>query len=148
MKIIEAAEILRILPHRYPMLLIDRVIDFEPGVSLTAIKNVTINEPQFTGHYPDLPVMPGVLIVEAMAQATGVLAHVSIENYAEKAGSKFYLVAIDKCRFRGLVLPGDTLTFKVTVKRNPKRDFWKFDATSHVGNKLVASCEIMCAARK
>lgn len=110
---IEAAEIMRILPHRYPLLLVDRVVALEPGRSIVAIKNVTANEPQFTGHFPDRPIMPGVLIVEALAQATGI-AVLTLPQYR----GKFALFAgIDDCRFRRTVVPGDQLQLKVTIEK-------------------------------
>ena len=110
---IEAAEIMRILPHRYPLLLVDRVVALEPGRSIVAIKNVTANEPQFIGHFPDRPIMPGVLIVEALAQATGI-AVLTLPQYR----GKFALFAgIDDCRFRRTVVPGDQLQLKVTIEK-------------------------------
>ncbi len=147
MRTINYQEITEILPHRYPMLLIDRVIDYEPNVFLQAIKNVTNNEPQFIGHFPDMAVMPGVLILEAMAQATGVFAHVCHSQLRENPKKKYYLAAVDKCRFRSLVVPGDTLVFDVVNKGNPKRGIWKFIVKASVDEKEVASAEIMCAAR-
>jgi len=110
---LEAADIMRLLPHRYPFLLVDRVIELEPGHRVVAIKNVTANEPQFTGHFPDRPIMPGVLMVEALAQAAGV-AVLALPEYR----GKFALFAgIDDCRFRRAALPGDTLRLEVTVEK-------------------------------
>ena len=146
MKILEASEIMAILPHRYPVLMLDRVIDYSPREWLTAIKNVTANEPQFTGHFPDKPTMPGVLIVEAMAQATGVLAHLSNEAMLEGT-SIYYLAAVDKCRFRKIVVPGDTLKIHVNLMGEPKRNIWKFEANATVNDEVAASCILMCAAR-
>ena len=110
---LEAAEIMRIIPHRYPFLLIDRVVELEPGKHVVAIKNVTANEPQFTGHFPDRPIMPGVLMVEALAQA-GAVAVLSLPEYA---GKLVLFAGIDECRFRRLVLPGDTLRLEVTLEK-------------------------------
>jgi len=110
---LEAAEIMRIIPHRYPFLLIDRVVELEPGKRVVAIKNVTANEPQFTGHFPDRPIMPGVLMVEALAQA-GAVAVLSLPEYA---GKLVLFAGIDECRFRRTVLPGDTLLLKVELEK-------------------------------
>ena len=132
-----------LLPHRYPFLLVDRVIDTEPGKRLIAIKNVTINEPFFPGHFPGKPVMPGVLLIEAMAQATGLLAMESTEVPDE---SIYYLVGVDKARFKRPVVPGDQLVFEVEVLKH-KRDIWVFAASAKVDDAVVASAEIMCTAR-
>jgi 3-hydroxyacyl-[acyl-carrier-protein] dehydratase len=110
---IEAAEIMRIIPHRYPFLLVDRVVELEPGKRVVAIKNVTANEPQFTGHFPERPIMPGVLMVEAMAQA-GAVAVLSLPEYTGKLA---LFAGIDDCRFRRTVLPGDTLRMEVTLDK-------------------------------
>jgi 3-hydroxyacyl-[acyl-carrier-protein] dehydratase len=110
---LEAADIMRILPHRYPFLLIDRIVELEPGVRAVGIKNVTANEPQFTGHFPGRPIMPGVLMVEALAQTAGV-AVLSLDEYRGKLG---LFAGIDDCRFRRLVQPGDTLRLEVTVEK-------------------------------
>jgi 3-hydroxyacyl-[acyl-carrier-protein] dehydratase len=110
---LEAAEIMRIIPHRYPFLLIDRVVELEPGKRVVAVKNVTVNEPQFTGHFPDRPIMPGVLMVEALAQA-GAVAVLSLPEYA---GKLVLFAGIDECRFRRTVLPGDTLLLKVELEK-------------------------------
>jgi len=108
---LEAADIMRIIPHRYPFLLIDRVIELEPGRRVVAIKQVTANEPQFTGHFPDRPIMPGVLMIEALAQA-GAVAVLSLPEYRGKLA---LFAAIDECRFRRTVVPGDTLRLEITV---------------------------------
>ena len=129
------------LPHRYPFLLIDRIVDFEKNKTLVAIKNVTMNEPFFLGHFPAKPIMPGVLIVEAMAQASAILGNLSMRDRPED-GSLYYLVGIDKARFRQIVVPGDQLLLQVdflTVRRN----IWKFSATASVGDKAVASAEFL-----
>ena len=132
-----------LLPHRYPFLLVDRVIESEPGRRLVAIKNVTYNEPFFQGHFPGKPVMPGVLLIEAMAQATGLLAMESTEVPEE---SIYYLVGVDKARFKRPVVPGDQLVFEVEVLKN-RRDIWVFSAEAKVDGSLVAAAEIMCTAR-
>ena len=129
------------LPHRYPFLLIDRIINYEKDKCLTALKNVTFNEPFFLGHFPQKPIMPGVLIVEAMAQSSAILGKLSMEQQPEE-GSLYYLVGIDKARFRQIVVPGDQLLLKVdflTVRRN----IWKFSATASVEDKTVASAEFL-----
>jgi 3-hydroxyacyl-[acyl-carrier-protein] dehydratase len=110
---IEAADIMRIIPHRYPFLLVDRVVELEPGQRVVAIKNVTANEPQYTGHFPERPIMPGVLIVEAMAQA-GAVAVLTLPDYAGKLA---LFAGIDECRFRRTVLPGDTLRMEITLEK-------------------------------
>lgn len=132
-----------LLPHRYPFLLIDRVLESEPGKRLVAIKNVSINEPFFQGHFPSKPVMPGVLLIEAMAQATGLLAMESAEVPKEAI---YYLVGVDKARFKRPVVPGDQLVFEVEVLKN-RREIWVFAAEAKVDGKMVASAEIMCTAR-
>jgi 3-hydroxyacyl-[acyl-carrier-protein] dehydratase len=109
----EAAEIMRVLPHRYPFLLIDRVVELERGKRVVAIKNVTANEPQFTGHFPERPIMPGVMMVEALAQAGGV----AVLSLPENAGKLALFAGIDECRFRRTVLPGDSLRLEVTVDK-------------------------------
>ncbi len=139
-------QIMRYLPHRYPFLLIDKVIRCTPMVSLTAIKNVTVNEPHFTGHFPHRPVFPGVLLLEAMAQATGLLAFASLGPDLGK-GKVFYFVAIDDCRFRAPVVPGDQVHFTVRYLSD-KRGIWKFAGIGEVDGKLVVEAELMCAARE
>ena len=138
--------IMRQLPHRYPFLLVDRVVECTPGETLTALKNVTINEPFFPGHFPDHPVMPGVLILEAMAQATGLLAFATI-GHAPREGEIYYFVGIDKARFRDIVVPGDQLVFKVKIL-NAKRTLWKFSGVAEVDGRVVAEAELMCASTK
>lgn len=130
------------LPQRYPFLMIDRVVECIPGQTLTAIKNVSINEPFFQGHFPRMPVMPGVLIMEALAQATGILAFYSEEAVPENIN--FLLVGIDKARFKRQVVPGDQLVLNVGYLRK-KRGVWVFSARAYVDNALVASAEVMCA---
>ncbi|HED35937.1 MAG TPA: 3-hydroxyacyl-ACP dehydratase FabZ [Gammaproteobacteria bacterium] len=137
-------EIRKFLAHRYPFLLVDKVLDFEVGKSLTAVKNVTINEPFFQGHFPDYPVMPGVLIMEALAQATGLLGFKTMDE--DPSDDTLYLfVGIDKARFKRQVVPGDVLTLEVElIKRS--RAIWKFDCRALVDGELAASAIVMCAA--
>jgi 3-hydroxyacyl-[acyl-carrier-protein] dehydratase len=132
-----------LLPHRYPFLLVDRVVECEPGKRLLAIKNVTVNEPFFQGHFPSKPVMPGVLLIEAMAQATGLLAMESADVPKEAI---YYLVGVDKARFKSPVVPGDQVHLEVEVLKN-RREIWVFAAEAKVDGKIVASAEIMCTAR-
>ena len=134
-------EILDMLPHRYPFLLIDRVLACEAFESITAIKNVTINEPFFQGHFPDRPIMPGVLILEAMAQATGVLAFYSHQTRS-KYDAEYYLVGVDKARFKRPVGPGDQLVIEAQLTRQ-LRGIYRFDATAHVDGELVSSAQFM-----
>jgi len=137
-------KVMELLPHRYPFLMIDRVNEFEEGKSLTAIKNVTINEPFFQGHFPDQPIMPGVLVLEAMAQATGLLAFSSMGD-AHK--SKLYmLVGIDKVRFRGQVVPGDQLVLNISLKRN-MRGIGMYQCEARINGDVVAEAEMMCSAQ-
>ncbi|MFW2372801.1 MAG: 3-hydroxyacyl-ACP dehydratase FabZ [Gammaproteobacteria bacterium] len=139
-------EIANTLPHRYPFQLVDKVLDYEVGKWLTAIKNVTINEPFFEGHFPGYPVMPGVLIMEALAQATGLLGFRTMDE--DPSDNMLYLfVGIDKARFKRQVVPGDTLTLNVKLLKR-SRNIWKFDCEAKVGDELAASAEIMCAATK
>ncbi len=137
--------ILTLLPHRYPFLMVDRVLEYVPGKSLTALKNVSYNEPYFTGHFPIRPVMPGVLILEALAQATGILAFISTESKPED-DTLYYFVGVDNARFRRPVEPGDQLILDVSVTRN-MRNVWRFDSTARVDGQVVATAGIMCAAK-
>ena len=138
-------EVLQYLPHRYPFLLIDRVLACEPGKSLTALKNVTMNEPFFTGHFPHHPIMPGVLIIEALAQAAAIL---SFRTMAHKADSRmiYYFVGIDRARFKRPVGPGDTLTLEVLLKRHA-RSMWIFSGTARVNDAVASEAELMCTIR-
>jgi len=136
-------EILEYLPHRYPFLLIDRVVDFEPNVSLRAIKNVTVNEPFFPGHFPQHPIFPGVLIMEALAQATGILALKSQDKKAD-GSSLYYFAGIDNARFKKPVIPGDQLLLEVKVIK-AKRGIWKFSGVASVDGTLAANADLMCA---
>ena len=134
------------LPHRYPFLLVDRVLGWEtdPVKTLTAIKNVTTNEPFFQGHFPGHPVMPGVLIVEAMAQAAGVLACVTQES-RQKGGNLFYLVKVDNAKFKKTVVPGDQLVMTVSQVRL-MRNMGQYHCEAHVDGKLVACCDLLSAS--
>ena len=146
MNSMEIHQILQYLPQRYPFLLIDRVIDYTLGESLVAIKNVTINEPFFQGHFPHRPVMPGVLLIEAMAQGTGILAFKTGAAQPDN-NSLYYLVGIDNARFKHPVEPGDQLIIEVKLVR-AARGVWKYTATSKVDDKLVASADLMCMKRE
>ncbi len=137
--------ILEHLPHRYPFLLVDRVRECVPGKHLVALKNVTINEPYFIGHFPRRPVMPGVLIIEAMAQATGLLAFRTVGVPPENL--LYYLVGIHNAKFRRPVEPGDQLVLFAEIQRSI-RGVWCFDARAEVDGKPVASAEIRCAAKE
>lgn len=135
--------IMRQLPHRYPFLLVDRVMECVAGEHVVALKNVTFNEPFFQGHFPHRPVMPGVLIIEALAQAAGILAFKTVKVVPD-VNTRFYFVAIDNARFRKPVEPGDQLILRVKLKRAFK-GIWKFDGVAEVDGKEVASAEIMVA---
>ncbi len=141
---LEVAEIKALLPHRYPMLLVDRVLDYQPMKTLHAIKNVSINEPVFNGHFPELPIFPGVMILEALAQATGILGFKSTDGRAE---NEMYLFAsIDKAKFKKPVVPGDTMHLHVEFLKE-RRGMWKFYGEARVDGKVVCSAELMCARR-
>lgn len=143
--VMDVNAIMRLLPHRYPFLLIDRVTELVPGEKLVAIKNVTMNEPQFTGHFPHRPVMPGVLMLEAMAQACGLLAFGTMGG--TPGNTLFLFVAIDACRFRDQVAPGDQLIIEVRYI-TAKRNIWKFQCEARVDGKVVCEAELMCAAKE
>lgn len=143
--VMDIHEILKFLPHRYPFLLIDRVLEIDMGKSLIALKNVTMNESFFMGHFPGKPVMPGVLILEAMAQAGGVLAYKSTDTSPED-GTLYYFAGIDNARFRRVVEPGDQLRLEVKVLRS-KRDIWKLEGSAYVGDELACSAEFMSARK-
>jgi 3-hydroxyacyl-[acyl-carrier-protein] dehydratase len=142
---IEIDQIMKILPHRQPFLLIDRVLSYtlEPEITLTGIKNVTINEPFFTGHFPGNPIMPGVLLIEAMAQACGILAHVASATSGD-IGDFYYLVKVDKAKFNRMVVPGDQLLFEVTQTRI-MRGMGSYQARTTVNGQRTASCELLCS---
>jgi 3-hydroxyacyl-[acyl-carrier-protein] dehydratase len=139
---IDIKEIMRLLPHRYPFLLVDRILEVEKAKSITGLKNVTINEPFFQGHFPSEPIMPGVLILEGMAQVGGILAFHSIP---EMVGDKLiYFAGIDKVRFRQPVVPGDQLIFEMEVLKQ-KGKIWKMSGKAKVNDNLVAEAELMAA---
>ena len=137
---LDATDIAKLLPHRYPFLLVDRVVHLEEGRRITGIKNVTINEHFFQGHFPDYPVMPGVLIIEALAQTGGILAFKS--EPAEMEGKVVYFMAIDRARFRKPVRPGDEVRMELEVLRR-RGDIWRFKGEAYVGDELVAEAELM-----
>jgi 3-hydroxyacyl-[acyl-carrier-protein] dehydratase len=138
-------EVLKHLPHRYPFLLIDRVLSCEPGKTLVALKNVTINEPFFVGHFPRYPVMPGVMIVEALAQASALLSFRTMQAQVDDE-SVYYFVGIDKARFKKPVMPGDALRLEVSLQRH-MRGIWKFWGEARVDGVLVSEAELMCTVR-
>lgn len=138
-------EVMKHLPHRYPFLLVDRVLECTPGQSVVAIKNVTINEPFFPGHFPQRPVMPGVLIMEAMAQASGMLAY-RTDPSLEQPGSLYFFVGMDKVRFKRQVEPGDQLRFEVDLVRT-KRGMWMFSGKALVDGQVAASGDLMMTVR-
>ena len=142
----DIGEILKYLPHRYPMLLIDRVVEFQHGTSLVAIKNVSYNEPYFQGHFPNRPVMPAVIILEAMAQATGILVLRSMDKLPNEK-SIYYFVGIDGARFRRPVEPGDQLRIEVNLLRS-SRGIWKLRSDATVDGETVASGDLMGAMRE
>lgn len=143
MSVMQINDIRKYLPHRYPFLLIDRVLSVEPGKSLIAIKNVTSNEPFFQGHFPQGPIMPGVLILESLAQASGVLIFKTEDIYPSEE-DWFFLAGIDNARFKKMVRPGDQLRLEVEILRS-RRELWKFKGTATVDNQLVCSAEILTA---
>jgi len=138
-------KILEYLPHRYPMLLVDRVLSCEPGKNIVALKNVSINEPYFSGHFPHRPVMPGVLIIEALAQAAAILTFKTAGGKADDR-SIYYFVGIDNARFKKPVTAGDVLQLNVVLQRS-LRGIWKFEAEARVENALAAEAELMCTVR-
>lgn len=138
-------EIRRFLPHRYPFLLVDRVLECIPGETLTAIKNVSVNEPYFTGHFPEKPIMPGVLIIEALAQATGLLGFRTMSE-EPKNDVLYMLVGVDNVRFKRQVIPGDQLVLKVKIERRSKV-IWKFSCVATVDDEVVTMADMLCAAK-
>lgn len=142
---IEIQEIMELLPHRYPFLLVDRVLDFEAGKSLHAVKNVSVNEPQFTGHFPKQPIFPGVLILEALAQASGLLGYKSSGGPSDN--ELYYFAGIDKARFRQPVVPGDVLHLHIELIKE-RRGIGRFVAIAKVDGNVVCEAEIMCARRE
>ena len=138
-------EIMRLLPHRYPFLLVDRVLECEAGQRIKAVKNVTLNEPFFQGHFPGYPVMPGVLVIEAMAQVSAILAYVT-RGECHDAKSLLFFAGIDDARFKRPVFPGDQLVLE-SVELNVVRSVFKFAAKASVGGELVAEAQLMAAVR-
>ncbi|MFZ1851480.1 MAG: 3-hydroxyacyl-ACP dehydratase FabZ [Nitrosomonas sp.] len=145
MNSLDIHEILKYLPHRYPILLIDRVLSYEANKNIEALKNVSINEPFFSGHFPHYPVMPGVLIVEALAQAAALLT-LKTENIGNRDDRVYYFVGIDGVRFKKPVIPGDQLILKVAIEREIK-GLWKYSARAEVDGQLVTEATLMCTAR-
>ena len=145
MSTMDIHDILKHLPHRYPFLLVDRVLECEPGKSIHAYKNVSINEPFFVGHFPHHPVMPGVLIMEALAQAAGILSFKTMGELPSD-DSVFYFVGIDNARFKKPVTAGDQLHFHVDITRQ-MRGIWKYRAVAKVDDEVVAEADLMCAKR-
>lgn len=141
--IMDIHEVLKYLPQRHPFLLIDRVIQMEEGHSIVALKNVSINEPFFVGHFPARPVMPGVLIIESLAQAGGILAYKSTHT-SPTEGVLYYFAGVDNARFRRVVEPGDQLRLEVKVLR-ARKDFWKLEGSAFVGDTLACSAELLSA---
>ncbi|AMA64612.1 3-hydroxyacyl-[acyl-carrier-protein] dehydratase FabZ [Candidatus Arsenophonus lipoptenae] len=139
---LDIEEILGLLPHSYPFLLVDRVLDFEEGKFLRAIKNVSFNEPFFQGHFPGKPIFPGVLILEAMAQAAGILAFKSVGKL--KPGELYYFAGIDEARFKHPVKPGDQMIFEITFIKT-KRGLTRFKGSAKVDKKVVCEATMMCA---
>ncbi len=139
---LDGEEIKRILPHRYPFLLVDRIISLEPGKRIVGLKNITINEPFFQGHFPGRPIMPGVLIIEALAQVGGILALVSTPE--QLGNPAIFLLGLDKVRFRKPVVPGDQLVLELQAVRGGKK-FWKMQGKAFVNETLVTEAELMAA---
>jgi 3-hydroxyacyl-[acyl-carrier-protein] dehydratase len=137
-----AVDIMGLLPHRFPFLLIDKIVSCTPGETITAIKNVSVNEPFFTGHFPGNPIMPGVLIIESMAQAGGVLSHITVGDTVPKP--LYVLVSVDEARFRQTVTAGDQLEIVVTVDRIV-RGMWRYKCSASVDGKKAVTARIMCA---
>ena len=145
MSVMESVEIQSILPHRYPFLLVDRIRELDPDRRIVGIKNVTINEPFFQGHFPGHPIMPGVLILEAMAQASGILVF-RTRNAKPDTNTVYYYAGIDKARFKRPIVPGDQLEIEATILAH-KRGIWKFACVSRVGGAVNAEAEILCTER-
>jgi 3-hydroxyacyl-[acyl-carrier-protein] dehydratase len=145
--VLDIHAILRQLPHRYPILLVDRVLALEKGKSIRTVKNVTINEPFFTGHFPHRPVMPGVLMLEAMAQSAALLSFATLGIEGLDENTVYYFAGIDGARFKRPVEPGDQLVMDVLMDRN-KAGIFKFKGKAHVGEELACEAELMCTMRK
>ena len=142
---VDAATIRKLLPHRYPFLLVDRVVEFEKDKRVLAYKNITQNEPFFTGHFPDRPIMPGVLIIEALAQAGGVMTQLTLGR--DSQSKLFYMVKVENARFNKQVVPGDVLMLDVQMKRLIRNMGWYY-GEAKVNGEVVASAEVMCAGAK
>ena len=142
-RIIEANEIMKLLPHRYPFLLVDRVVDYQEGEWLKAIKNISVNEPCFTGHFPEQPILPGVLILEALAQSMGILAFKTLELSGNEL---FYFAGIDEARFKRPVVPGDQMELYVEVIRE-RRGITAFTGVATVNGEVACEVKLMCARR-
>lgn len=142
MDTIDVKKIRELIPHRYPFLLLDRILEYKKDESITGLKNVTANEPYFEGHFPKEPVMPGVLILEAMAQICGVLTSLTLDMNLGESGV-YYFVGIDKARFKKIVVPGDQIIIKAKIKRKLK-GIWRFEAEAYVDDELCTSAELMC----
>jgi 3-hydroxyacyl-[acyl-carrier-protein] dehydratase len=140
---IDINEIMKLMPHTYPFLLVDRILEIEPAKRVVGIKNVTFNEPFFTGHFPGMPIMPGVLIVEAMAQTGGILA---FKSFPDMKGSVLF-IGIDNARFRKPVVPGDQLKLVVEVVKH-KREIWIFEGKGYVDDEMVAEAKIMAMLKQ
>ena len=143
---LDIRKILDTLPHRYPFILVDKVISLVPNETITAIKNVTINEEFFVGHFPNYPVMPGVLIIEALAQTAGILSFKSMNKTADD-NTLYFFVGIDNCRFKKPVVPGDVLNLNVTIEK-VRGGVWKYNAIATVEDNTCAQADLMCALRK
>jgi len=143
---IDITRILELLPHRYPFILVDRVLDYQPFEYLTAIKNVTINEPFFMGHFPGNPIMPGVMMLEALAQASAILSNLSRQP-SEGHEFLYFFAGIDNAKFKQIVIPGDQLRLEVKLIGR-KRDFWRLHGEVFVGEKLVCSADLMSASKE
>ena len=141
----DALQVLQYLPQRYPLLMIDRVLECEPGKRIVALKNVTSNEPHFTGHFPGRPIMPGVLILEAMAQAAGILVFRTRGDKPDE-NTVYYYAGIDGARFKKPVVPGDRLEIEATILAH-KRTIWKFSCLARVDGAIVAEAVILCTER-
>ena len=143
---LDIRKILDTLPHRYPFILVDKVISLVPNETITAIKNVTINEEFFVGHFPNYPVMPGVLIIEALAQTAGILSFKSMNETADD-NTLYFFVGIDNCRFKKPVVPGDVLNLSVSIEK-VRGGVWKYNAIATVEDNTCAQADLMCALRK
>lgn len=142
----DVRKVMEFLPHRYPFLMVDRVVEFEAGKRILALKNVTYNEPFFTGHFPHNPIMPGVMILEALAQVTGLLSMKTLTARSEPFG-EYYLVGVDKARFKRSVVPGDQLMLEALCVKN-KRNIWTFTTKASVNGELAVTADIMCASKE